>query len=261
MPPPTGAETMRVQSEAEILEGLRRWVEIETPTGCPEQVDRLMALAAADYAAIGGTVERVRGRFGAGSHLSVRLPWTGRGRERSCILVLCHLDTVHPLGALETRLPFRVEGDRAYGPGICDMKGGAYIALCALRTLREAGRGTPLPVRVLLTSDEETGSATSRELIERAAADAAYVLVPEYAREGGRVVTGRRGVARYAISTHGRAAHAGDAHAEGRSAIASSPSRDGRIPRAGSPSMSAGSWEARPTARCPRAATRAWTCA
>jgi len=208
---------LRVPGEAEILEGLRAWVEIETPTGHVAGINRLMDLAAAEYAALGAAVERIPGRDGQGDHLSIELPWPGPATTKG-ILLLSHLDTVHAVGSLAT-MPFRVEGDHAYGPGISDMKGGAYIALRAIRTLVEAGVRTPLPVRVLLTSDEETGSDTSRALIERAADRAAYVLVTEPARGGGKVVTGRRGVARYTLTTHGRPAHSGTNHARGRSAI------------------------------------------
>ncbi len=208
---------LRVPREAEILEGLRAWVEIETPTGHVEGINRLMDLAGAEYAALGATLERIPGRDGQGDHLSITLPWDGPAETKG-VLVLSHLDTVHAVGSLAT-MPFRVEGDHAYGPGISDMKGGTYIALRAIRTLIEAGRPTPLPIRVLLTSDEETGSETSQALIERAADQAAYVLVTEPARGGGKIVTGRRGVARYTLTTHGRPAHSGSNHQKGRNAI------------------------------------------
>ncbi len=208
---------MRIPDEAEILEGLRAWVEIETPTGHAAGINRLMDLVAAEFAELGAAVARIPGRDGQGDHLSIEMPWDGPP-DTPGLLVLCHLDTVHPVGSLET-MPFRVEGDRAYGPGISDMKGGVYIAYRALRSLVEAERATPLPVRLLMTSDEETGSATSRDLIERAADRAAYVLVTEPAREGGKIVTGRRGIGRYTLTARGRAAHSGTNHAAGRSAI------------------------------------------
>ncbi|MGF1502047.1 MAG: M20 family metallopeptidase [Paracoccaceae bacterium] len=207
---------MRIPSEAEILEGLRAWVEIETPTDHPEGVNRLMGLVAEAYTELGARVVRIPGRAGAGDHLEIDLPHPRAGETG--VLVLSHLDTVHAVGTLG-QLPFRVEGDRAFGPGICDMKGGAYICYRALRTLIEAEVETPLPVRLVINSDEETGSETSRDLIERAAERAKYVLVTEPARSGGKIVTGRRGVGRYGISTHGRAAHAGTNHDKGRNAV------------------------------------------
>lgn len=132
--------------------------------------------------------------------------------------MLAHLDTVHPRGTIKA-LPFRVEGDRAFGPGIFDMKGGAYLAFEAFRSIALAGRTTPLPIRFIYDSDEEVGSPTSRKLIERAAEKAKYVLVVEPAQDGGKVVTSRKGVGRYLLEAEGRAAHSGARHQEGRSAI------------------------------------------
>lgn len=126
---------------------------------------------------------------------------------------------MHPKGTLTGHLPFRVEGDKAFGPGIYDMKGGAFLPLAAFRAIMASGRQTPLPIRVLYTSDEEVGSPTSRQLIESEAERAKYVLVTEPAREGGKAVTGRKGVGRYEIHARGRPAHSGSKHKEGRSAI------------------------------------------
>ena len=110
----------------------------------------------------GATSERIPGRDGHGDHLIVYSPWGDR--KTPGILLMSHLDTVHPKGTIEADLPIRIEGDEAYGPGICDMKGGAYNALAALRAVAESGITPPLPVRILYTSDEEVGSPTSRAL-------------------------------------------------------------------------------------------------
>jgi glutamate carboxypeptidase len=132
--------------------------------------------------------------------------------------VLSHLDTVHPIGFIE-RLPFRIEGDVAYGPGIYDMKGGALLALHAFREMARLGTGGALPVTHLLVSEEEVGSPTSREIIEREARNARYVLVTEPAREGGKIVTARKGTARFQLRVKGQAAHSGSRHQDGRSAV------------------------------------------
>lgn len=200
----------------DLLDGVARWVAIESQTADVAGVNRLMSVCAEEYAAFGAHVTRIPGTSGRGDHLDVRSPWGGDGPY---ILVLCHLDTVHPKGTLASKLPYRVEGDRAYGPGIYDMKGGAYLALAALREMARAGIPNSLPVRVLLVSDEEVGSPTSRALIEAAGAGAKYALVTEPARDGGKVVTSRKGVGRYRMRAVGRAAHAGSRHADGRSAI------------------------------------------
>ncbi|MCB1491148.1 MAG: M20 family metallopeptidase [Rhodobiaceae bacterium] len=205
----------RTPEPGEILSGIERWTRIESHTADRDGVNALMGQVASECAAIGASVERVPGRDGFGDHLSVRSPWGGDGKY---ILVLSHLDTVHPRGTIETDLPLHVDGDNAYGPGIYDMKGGAHIGFLAFKTLAEAG-GCPLPVRVLYTGDEEVGSPTSRALIEEAVKDAAYVLVTEPARDGGKIVTSRNGVARFVMRTRGRPAHSGSRHHQGRSAI------------------------------------------
>jgi glutamate carboxypeptidase len=132
--------------------------------------------------------------------------------------VLSHLDTVHPIGFIE-RLPFKVEGDSAVGPGIYDMKGGAYLAYHAFRQICTNGARSPLGVTQLFVSDEEIGSPTSRALIEAEGRKAKYVLVTEPARDGGRIVTGRKGVARFEIFVKGVPSHAGSRPEDGRSAI------------------------------------------
>ena len=198
-----------------ILDGIRRWVEIETPTEAPEQVNRLVALVADGYRDLAAHVERVGGRDGRGDHLIARSAW---GQDAPGILVLSHLDTVHPLGFIE-RLPFRIEGDSAFGPGIYDMKGGAYLAYHAFRQLCASGERSPLGITHLYVSDEEIGSPTSRSLIEKEGERAKYVLVTEPARDGGKVVTGRKGVGRFEVFIKGVPAHAGSRPEDGRSAI------------------------------------------
>ena len=117
----------------------------------------------------------------------------------------------------------KAEGDKVYGvygrPGIYDMKGGAHNAFIAYKTIAEAGKKTPLPIRILYLSDEEVGSPTSEDIIVAASDTAKYVLVTEPARFGGKIVTARKGTARYLAKTHGRPSHSGGAHERGRSAI------------------------------------------
>jgi glutamate carboxypeptidase len=198
-----------------ILDGIRQWVEIETPTEAPEQVNRLASLVAEGYRGLPATIERIAGKDGCGDHLVARSSW---GRDQPGILVLSHLDTVHPMGFIE-RLPFRIEGDSAFGPGIYDMKGGAYLAYHAFRELLAMGAGSPLGVTQLYVSDEEIGSPTSRALIEAEGQKAKYVLVTEPARDGGKIVTGRKGVGRFEVFIKGVPAHAGSRPQDGRSAI------------------------------------------
>ncbi len=198
-----------------ILDGIRRWVEIETPTEAPDQVNRLATLVADGYRDLPVILERVAGHSGCGDHLVARSSW---GQDAPGILVLSHLDTVHPMGFIE-RLPFKIEGDSAYGPGIYDMKGGAYLAYHAFRQLCANAERSPLGVTQLYVSDEEIGSPTSRALIEAEGRKAKYVLVTEPARDGGKIVTGRKGVGRFEIFIRGVPAHAGARPEDGRSAV------------------------------------------
>lgn len=202
-----------------MLAALRPWVECESPTWDAAAVDLMVDLAARDMALMGATIERIPGRMGFGGCVRARFP---HGSMAPGILVLGHLDTVHPVGTLAA-LPFRRDGGACYGPGIYDMKGGNLLCLEALRQLARADVATPLPVTVLFTSDEEVGSPSTRDLIEAEAARHRYVLVPEPARREANgtpgVVTGRYAIARFDLRATGRPSHAGARLAEGRSAI------------------------------------------
>lgn len=200
----------------EILEGILQWVEIESPSHDAVAVNRMVDRVERDMRSVGARIEREPGRDGYGDILTTRTPWGGDGPG---ILVLSHLDTVHPVGVKEHENPIRREGDRVYGPGIYDMKGGAHLAWYALRHLIRSGRETPLPITFMYVPEEEIGSPTSRALIEKAALANKYVLVTEPAREGGRIVTARKGVLRFEVITRGKPAHAGSRHQDGASAI------------------------------------------
>lgn len=199
-----------------MLDGLRTWIECESPTYDASAVNRMMDLASRDLIVAGARIERVAGRMGFGDCIRATFPHATPNQPG--ILVMGHLDTVHPIGTLE-KLPFRRNGSRAWGPGILDMKGGNYMALEAIRQLGRAHIQTSLPVTVLFTSDEEVGSPSTRDLIEAEAARHKYVLVPEPARADGGVVTGRYAIARFNLEATGRPSHAGARLAEGRSAI------------------------------------------
>jgi glutamate carboxypeptidase len=199
-----------------MIPGLRNWVDCESPTFDAPAVNRMMAIAARDLALLGARVETIPGRMGFGD--CVRATFPHPNAHVPGILVMGHMDTVHPIGTLEP-LPFRREGNRLYGPGVYDMKGGNYIAIEAIRQLIKAGITTSRPVTVLLTCDEEVGSPSTRDLIEAEAARHAVVLVPEPARPDGGVVTGRYAIARFNLRTTGKPSHAGARLADGRSAI------------------------------------------
>jgi len=198
-----------------LLEELRGWVEHETPTTDPAAIDGLMDKAEAELRAVGATIERIPGVEGFGSQLVARTP--GEGRP---VLVSGHLDTVWSHGTLAGPVPFRVEGEKAHGPGIYDMKAGSFFAFHAVREILRQKVKTRSPITLLLTSDEEVGSPTSRALIEREAKRACAVLIPEPAGNPGKAcVTARKGVGRFVVKVQGTSAHAGGNWEEGASAI------------------------------------------
>jgi glutamate carboxypeptidase len=199
-----------------MLSGLRPWVEIESPTFDAARVNAMLDHVARECALSGAAIERIAGRMGFGD--CVRARFAFGHADRPGILIMGHLDTVHPVGTLGV-LPWRREENRCYGPGIFDMKGGNFIALETVRMLQRLGLSPALPVTFLFTSDEEVGSPSTRDLIEAEAARHKYVLVPEPGRADGGVVTGRYAIARFNLKAIGRPSHAGARLKEGRSAI------------------------------------------
>ena len=210
------ASTLPRLDAEEILQGVIRWVEFETPSDDGKAVNKLVDAVETEYVRLGAATKRTPGRDGYGDVLEVTAPWGGEGPG---ILILAHLDTVHPHGTIRDKLKVVRKGDSVYGPGIYDMKAGGYMAEYAIQHFVREGRRTPLPVRLLYVPEEEIGSPTSRARIEAAARNAKYVLVMEPARDGGKVVTARKGWGRFDMVATGRPAHAGSRHQDGRSAI------------------------------------------
>lgn len=206
----------QIACSEDLLSELAEWVKIESPTTDPVGVNRIMDIAEAGLAAAGAMITRIPGRDGYGDNLIARTP--GHADGNGHVLIAGHLDTVWERGTL-ARMPFRVDGEKAHGPGIHDMKAGSFLAyyvLCAL--LRQRVRPAR-PIVLVLTPDEEVGSPTSRAWIEREAEGAACVLIPEPAGASGAVVTARKGVGRFVLRITGKGAHSGGAFQEGASAI------------------------------------------
>lgn len=203
---------MRVLTTEGLLEAVRAWVAIESPTNDAEGVNRVADHAEALLRGIGATIERTAGCDGYGDILIGRVPGEVNGPG---LLLLGHMDTVHQRGTFG----YRVEGERAYGPGIYDMKGGNAMALAALQHLHATGKRPRLPVSVMMIPDEEVGSPSSRAAIEAEALKHRAALVVEPSGEGGKFTVARHGIARWHLRTEGRPAHAGAYHAEGRSAV------------------------------------------
>jgi glutamate carboxypeptidase len=207
---------MRDLTPEALLAAVYDWVSIESPTQDAAAVNRVSEHAERLLRAIGATIERIPGEGGIADILIGRIPGEANGPG---ILLLGHMDTVHPVGTLAGPLPMRVEGDRAYGPGIYDMKGGNSIAFSALAHLHATGRRPKLPVTVMMIPDEEISSPFSRPHIEAEARRHAIVLVVEPSGDFGRITIARHGIARYHLKTTGVPAHAGAYHSKGRSAI------------------------------------------
>ena len=197
----------------DLLRELSGWVHLETPSTDGSAVNRLMDVAEAELARAGASLTRIPGRDGFGDHLVARTPGEG-----APIMVSGHLDTVWEHGTLGG-MPYTVNGEKAHGPGIYDMKAGSFLAFHAVRCILTQRVRTARPITLLLTSDEEVGSPTSRDLIEREGAQAAAVLIPEPAGAGGACVTARKGVGRFVLRVEGKGAHAGSAFQDGASAI------------------------------------------
>tara|TARA_Y100000746_G_scaffold121686_1_gene104310 strand:+ start:1314 stop:2465 length:1152 start_codon:yes stop_codon:yes gene_type:complete len=202
----------------EILEGIKTWVDIETPSHLGEEVNKLVDLVEKSMQALGTEIIRVPGRDGYGDILKAKTSWGHPGEEKG-ILVLSHLDTVHPMDTINDPLPWKREGDHVQGPGIYDMKAGAHMAYYAFQHLVRQGKSSKLPITFLYVPEEEVGSPTSQAMIEDEAKKHKYVLVTEPARDGNKCVTERKGSGRFQIRALGRQAHSGLRHQDGRSAI------------------------------------------
>ncbi len=208
--------TASMFSAEAILAEICDWVRIESPTYDASRVEQMLDFIAPRIATLGCTMERHGGRDGLGGTLVGRRPGTKTGKG---ILIVAHVDTVHPVGTLAGPLPLRRNGDTCFGPAIYDMKGGTVMALTALRAVIATGK-LDAPLTIIINPDEEIGSPTSRALIEAEAKKHAYVLIPEPAKgPTGEVTTGRHAFQRFFLTTHGRPAHSGWTNADGRSAV------------------------------------------
>ncbi|RMG56575.1 MAG: M20 family peptidase [Acidobacteria bacterium] len=196
----------------EMIRTLRQMVEIESPSSEPDAINRLAGFLVDRFAPLSREVDRIP-VSGAGDLVRAR---TGRGE--GAILVLGHMDTVWPLSTLRDR-PVRIEGEKLYGPGSFDMKGGLTVALFALKTLHALDLRPERSVTFLFTSLEEVGGRPYRHILEREARRCQSVLVLEPPLPGGAVKTARKGTARLILRVHGRSAHAGLAPEEGVNAI------------------------------------------
>jgi glutamate carboxypeptidase len=204
------------EKQVEIFEFIRWLVEQESMSREAEAITRIAENFAERLSEYGATVDLFQdSKFG--TTLRARFNQSEHSDEKQ-LLIVGHLDTVWPLGTLALR-PLRIDGDKAYGPGIFDMKAGVTLATFAMLALKKFGRKTNRPVTFLMTCDEETGSQFSRPLIEEEAKRTEAALVLEPPVPGGIIKTGRKGVGEFELIVRGRSAHAGNDILRGISAI------------------------------------------
>ncbi|HEY6677624.1 MAG TPA: M20 family metallopeptidase [Actinomycetota bacterium] len=202
-----------------FVEDLRAMVNVDCGSFTKEGVNAIADLCQARFEAGGWKVERIR-HIPAGAEPQLGDLVIGRldGAAGPRVLMIGHTDTVFEPGTAAER-PFRIEGDRATGPGVSDMKGGLLTGFLAVEVLREAGFDGFGSITYICNPDEEIGSPFSRPHIEQAATDSDAAFVLEGARENGDIVSARKGVSDFRIEILGRAAHAGVEPERGRSAI------------------------------------------
>ncbi|MEJ7735616.1 MAG: M20/M25/M40 family metallo-hydrolase [Polyangiaceae bacterium] len=200
---------------APMIERLRRLVEVNSFTDHPEGGARVGEMLAADLAAIPGMTVEARPSSRYAPHLVAWSAAAAKGAD-GCTALVGHLDTVFPPGTFEG---WSESGDIARGPGVLDMKGGLCVVLEALGALAAAGLLSAIPVRLIIVSDEEVGSPEGRPLIQSELRGAAAALVFEAGRKADAIITARKGTGAVTAVAGGKAAHAGNGHAQGANAI------------------------------------------
>lgn len=201
-------------ARADQLALLAEVVNIDSGTGDAAGAARVQATLGARLKALGAAINLEPSESPAvGGNMVATLTGTGRGR----ILIIAHVDTVFPAGTVARR-PFRMDAERAYGPGVDDEKGGAVQAVTALKILHDLGERNYARITLLLEAGEETGSPGARKLIDRLVREHDVELNMEPGDAPDAVTVWRKGSATIHLEVHGRAAHAGVAPQDGRNA-------------------------------------------
>lgn len=215
------------QKKDSIVSTIRELVEIESPSDIKAATDGIASVIAERFRALGGTVRFHKSKT-FGNHLQVDFAGKRQGKP---VLLLGHYDTVYPLGTLST-MHCRIADGRLWGPGVLDMKSGIGLMLAALQGLLAEYGELRQPVTVLLVSDEEVGSDSSRTITESLAkkSSAVFVCEPSYGLNGA-VKTARKGVGEYSLKVTGKASHAGLDFEKGQSAVVELARQIGEISR------------------------------
>lgn len=218
IPTPTLVRDYLSGRQDEILAKIRTIVEIESPSRDVDGSRAVVFLLEEEAKQISAvnSIERIESKE-YGEHLIIRA-FSHEKKEGGAILLLGHTDTVHPRGTLAAR-PYRIEENKIHAPGIFDMKANCVLALEVLRALVELELNPSREIVLLLSCDEEIGSPTGKELVERETRNSKVCLVLEPSASGGRVKTGRKGTGMFTMKAHGIPSHAGLDYEKGASAI------------------------------------------
>lgn len=200
-------------NEQSMLQLIETLVNIDSGSYNKEGIDHVGQILSDEYEKMGFTIDRKHNKD-HGDNLVIQHKDAGD----TSILVIAHMDTVFPDGTAAER-PFTIKDGRAYGPGVIDMQSSLVTLLYAVKALYEANDESYKNVTIILNSDEEIGSPTSRGLIEELSEGKQYALVMEPARANGAIVSARRGGGGYTLTVKGKAAHSGVAPEDGISAI------------------------------------------
>ncbi|MCG7344247.1 M20 family metallopeptidase [Sporosarcina sp. ACRSL] len=199
--------------QTEMLQLLEKLVNIDSGSTHKEGIDEVGGILKSLYEELGFEVEVIEEPKN-GNNMVI----TYQGNDNPTMLAVAHMDTVFRVGTASER-PFTINGDRAYGPGVIDMKASQVALLYALKALKEKNPTALEKIQIILNGDEEIGSSTSRPLIEKYSEGKKYALIMEPARKDGSLVTARRGGGRYSVYVKGKAAHSGVEPQNGISAI------------------------------------------
>jgi glutamate carboxypeptidase len=193
--------------QGEMIAVLKELVRLESPTSDKKAVDACSSFLAAKFQSVGAKVTRHPQKSVGDFHL-FEYPAKEAKAQDGRILVLTHADTVWPVGRL-AKMPFYIQGEKVFGPGVLDMKAGLVLAYSAVRALRELNMAPARRIAVLVNSSEECGCPEADDLIKAEARTASLVLCLEPALPGGALKVQRKGRLVLRLETSGRSAHAG----------------------------------------------------
>ncbi|WP_081976167.1 M20 family metallopeptidase [Ureibacillus manganicus] len=206
-------ETFVYEKKNEMLQLIEQLVNIDSGSYYKKGVDQVGSILKEKYEELGFVVD-VKEEKEFGNNMVIQ----HKNAKDPKIILVAHMDTVFPEGTVANR-PFHIEGSRAYGPGVVDMKASQVELIYAIKALQKIDSKSVENIQIILNGDEEIGSITSRPLIEKHSIGKEYALIMEPARKDGSLVTARRGGGRYEIVVKGVAAHSGIEPEKGRSAI------------------------------------------